>query len=68
MSLYTIEKDYPVPLNPEWQETLSRMEKADSFAVALEENLFEIYAAAKELGIKITHREAKHYIRVWRVA
>lgn len=67
MNHYVIEKDYPVPRNPEWAETLSLMEKGDSFSACLEENLFELYQCAKNLGIEITHRTARNYIRVWRV-
>ncbi len=67
MKLYEIETGFPVPGDPCWDRTLSILEKGNSFCVALEENLFELYDAAKALGLGITHRMGRNYIRVWRV-
>lgn len=67
MKLYEVERDFPIPADPCWDITLSILEKGNSFCVCLEENLFELYESAKALGLSITHRTGRNYIRVWRV-
>lgn len=74
ISMYTIEKDVPLPESGRGQfalltETLKTMEVGDSFLMPLKSRTSPLTAAAKSLGVIVTTRKASDTERrVWLVS